>query len=164
MDPLGKSPIPVPLLILGKAAMAGSLLFFALKRTVAGALVFESALVQIIGIVLAGVGALVVILGFVSLGSSVSVGLPREKTRLRTHGVFRMTRNPLYFGAFLACIGSCLYAPHIVNFILCALTMVIHHRVVLKEEEWLEKQFGPKWLDYRRRVRRYVGWRGSADD
>jgi protein-S-isoprenylcysteine O-methyltransferase Ste14 len=157
MDPIGKSPIPVPVLILGKAAMGFCLLFFAVKTQIADALLYDSVFTQILGVLLAAGGLLLVILGFVFLGRSVSVGLPGEETELKTQGIFRITRNPLYLGGFLACAGSCLYSLHIVNILLCALTVWIHHSIVLKEEKFLEERFGQRWLDYKRRVPRYLG-------
>jgi protein-S-isoprenylcysteine O-methyltransferase Ste14 len=157
MDPIGKSPIPVPMLILGKAAMAVCLLFFALKTQIAGSLLYDSALTRTLGVLLAAGGLLLVVLGFVFLGRSVSVGLPGEETELKTQGIFKFTRNPLYLGGFLACVGSCLYSFHIVNILLCALAVGIHHSIILKEEEFLEERFGQRWLDYSRRVPRYLG-------
>lgn len=157
MDPIGKSPIPTPVLVLGKLAMAGCLLFFLLKGRITDTLLYDSALTQSAGSFLAAVGLLSVVLGFVSLGRSVSVGLPEEKTELKTRGIYRITRNPLYLGGFLACAGSCLYAMNILNILLLVLTVGIHHRIVTKEEAFLEKRFGQEWLDYSRRVPRYFG-------
>lgn len=157
MDPIGKSPIAVPLLVLGKAAMAASLSFFLMKTLVSGSLLYDNALAGRIGAWLAIGGLVIVVLGFIDLGSSVSVGLPREATVLKTGGIHRITRNPLYLGGFLACAGSCLYCVHLLNILLCGLTVAIHHRVVLKEEKFLEERFGRQWLDYKQRVPRYLG-------
>lgn len=62
----------------------------------------------------------------------------------------------MYLGAFLICIGSCLYSMHIVNFALCILGIAIHHRIVLREEKFLNERFGEQWLTYRQRVPRYI--------
>ena len=35
-------------------------------------------------------------------------------------------------------------------------TAIVHHRIVLAEERFLERRFGRAWLDYRARVRRYL--------
>ena len=55
------------------------------------------------------------------------------------------------------CAGSCLYSIHVVNFLLLVITVAIHHSFVLKEEQFLEKRFGNNWLDYKKRVHRYLG-------
>jgi protein-S-isoprenylcysteine O-methyltransferase Ste14 len=91
------------------------------------------------------------------LGHAASVGLPRIETKLQTRGVYGWTRNPVYLGAFAMCAGSCLYAIHPLNLLLFAGTLAFHHRIVLKEEAFLEKNFGEIWEKYCQRVPRYLG-------
>jgi len=38
----------------------------------------------------------------------------------------------------------------------CALAILSHSRVVLGEEPWLARSFGPEWEDYSRRVPRWL--------
>ena len=155
MDALGKSPIPVPLLITGKLAMLCCWLFFIVK--IQGIeMLYDSTSTQIIAGVIILSGVLFIVLGFICLGNSVSVGLPREKTEFRTHGIFCITRNPLYLGGFLICAASCLYSVHPLNFILFAIAYAIHHSIILKEEKFLEKTFGNQWLEYKKQVPRYL--------
>ncbi len=162
MDPIGKSPVPVTILVLGKTCMALCLLLPLLKQRLGGALVYDSLLTEQLGILLGVAGLAFVVLGFVYLGRSLSVGLPEEATELKTRGIYRITRNPLYLGGFMACVGSCLYSPLIVNFLLCMITIGIHHRIILKEERFLEARFGQQWLDYSGKVPRYLGRTGGA--
>ncbi len=162
MDPIGKSPVPVPILILGKLAVAACWLFFLVRTLGIDTMLYDSALTRSVGVVLVVAGFLLLILGFIYLGRSVSVGLPEEKTELKTRGVYRITRNPMYLGGFLVCAGSCLIFIHVVNFLLSALAVGIHHVIVTREERFLEERFGAQWLEYKRRVPRYVGWVKSA--
>jgi protein-S-isoprenylcysteine O-methyltransferase Ste14 len=155
MEPIGKSPIPVLLLITGKIAMLFCWLFFIAKTTNLLTMHYDSQTTQWIGSALYAVGLLIVILGFFGLGSSVSVGLPEEKTVLKTGGIYQFSRNPMYLGGFVMCAGSCFYSVHIINFILFAITFSIHHTIVLKEEQFLEKRFGNSWLGYMKKIRRY---------
>jgi protein-S-isoprenylcysteine O-methyltransferase Ste14 len=37
-----------------------------------------------------------------------------------------------------------------------AFIIAVHHRIVLAEEQHLQKVFGPEYAEYCRRVRRYV--------
>ena|SRR3972149_3768663 len=156
MEPIGKSPIPVPLLISCKIAMLFCWLFFLTKTSSTFTMHYDSLITQWIGIALYAAGLVIVILGFFGLGSSVSVGLPEEKTILKTKGIYQVSRNPMYLGGFVMCIGSCVYSIHIVNFILFVITVVIHHSIVLKEEQFLEKRFGSSWLNYKKKVHRYL--------
>jgi protein-S-isoprenylcysteine O-methyltransferase Ste14 len=157
MEPIGKSPISVPLLIMGKVAMLFCWLFFLAKTCNMLTMHYDSTTTQWIGIALYALGLIIVILGFIGLGSSVSVGIPEENTVLKTGGIYQLSRNPMYLGGFIMCAGSCVYSIHIVNIILFAITFAIHHTIVLKEEQFLEKRFGNNWLDYKMQVHRYLG-------
>jgi protein-S-isoprenylcysteine O-methyltransferase Ste14 len=157
MEPIGKSPIPVPLLITGKIAMLFCWLFFVAKTSGTLTMHYDSLTTQWIGIALYAAGLIIVILGFFGLGSSVSVGLPQEATKFKTGGIYQFSRNPMYLGAYVMCAGSCVYSVHVINFILLVITVAVHHSVVLKEEQFLEKRFGNSWLNYKKQVRRYLG-------
>ncbi|MBI5474284.1 MAG: isoprenylcysteine carboxylmethyltransferase family protein [Ignavibacteriae bacterium] len=157
MDPLGKSPIPLPLLIIGKTAMIASWLLLFLKSWVSGGILYDSAVTRAAGIFLFTLGSAMAILSIVNLGRSISVGIPQQQTELKTHGLYRISRNPIYLGAFLMCAGSCLYTLHIVNIIFFAITVLEHHAIIKKEELFLEERFGDRWREYKARVPRYVG-------
>ncbi len=157
MEPIGKMPIPGAVLILGKVAMAACGLFALVKTPLSSSLLYDSTFLQTIGIVLAVIGLLLVVLGLSHLGRSASVGLPEEMTELKTGGVYRFTRNPMYLGGFLICIGSCLYALHLLNILFAAVAIGIHHAIITREEQFLAARFGQAWSDYCRRVPRYLG-------
>jgi protein-S-isoprenylcysteine O-methyltransferase Ste14 len=128
-----------------------------MKDRFSATLLYDSILTSRIGAALCAAGLLLVLPGFVSLGRSLSVGLPEGDTILKTAGIYRLTRNPIYLGAFVACVGSCLYALHLVNILLTLTTVGIHHWIITREETFLEQRFGQPWLDYKRRVPRYLG-------
>ncbi len=157
MDIIGKSPVPVPFLIIGKLALLVCFLFFLVKAAYPDTVLYDSSATRILGIIFFASGLLFVIVSLVQLGQSAAVGFPERETDLRTTGLYRYSRNPVYVGAFMMCLGSCLYSIHLINFIACAIGVAVHMRIVQKEEEFLEKRFGTLWLDYRRRVPRYLG-------
>jgi protein-S-isoprenylcysteine O-methyltransferase Ste14 len=140
--------------------MLGSVLFYFAEMTDIPML-YDSMWTDFIGSLLAAVGLTLVILGFVYLGKSISVGLSRENTLLKTSGIYAVTRNPLYCGGFLLCAGSCFHCIHPANLFFFVLTIIIHHNIILKEEAFLEKKFGERWLEYKRRTPRYLGIRTS---
>ena len=154
---IGKSPVPLAMLVVGKSAMGGCWFFFIIKAADADAMWFDSQITRTIGIIAEILGLIVVILSLLQLGRSAAVGLPTGETMLRTGGLYAVSRNPVYLGAFLACLGSCLYSIHPVNLLLFALTVAIHHRIVKQEEKFLEGRFGREWTAYRQRVPRYLG-------
>lgn len=161
MDVIGKSPISVPAIVIGKVALFACSLFFIAKFLNIDAMLYDSTSTSISGMVLYVVGIFLVILSLIQLGQSAAVGIPERDTKLITHGLYRFTRNPIYLGAFIMCAGSCLFSIHIINFLLFAIAVGVHHQIVIKEEEFLEKRFGRRWLDYEQQVPRYVGVRRS---
>jgi protein-S-isoprenylcysteine O-methyltransferase Ste14 len=109
-----------------------------------------------IAAVLTIAGALLVVAGIRELGSSITVGLPEKETHLSVTGIYRFTRNPIYLGLILVTVASCLYFPEPGNIGLAAYGILFHHRIILAEEQFLEKRFGEEWKNYCKRTRRYL--------
>jgi protein-S-isoprenylcysteine O-methyltransferase Ste14 len=157
MDLIGKSPVPVTVLVLGKTAFLGCSFFVLVKTFALDALLIDTPLTSAVGTALYIAGCLTVVVSLIGLGRSTAVGFPERETELKTGGLYRFTRNPIYLGGFMICVGSCLYATHVVNLVLCALAVAVHTRIVRREEQFLERRFGEQWLAYKRRVPRYLG-------
>jgi protein-S-isoprenylcysteine O-methyltransferase Ste14 len=102
------------------------------------------------------VGMIFTIIGLLYLGQSLRMGLPDEETELKTKGIYRLTRNPIYVGFNLICFASVLFYPHIINIIVFVVVCVYHHFVIRAEEGFLEKKFGDSWKDYIKKTRRYL--------
>jgi protein-S-isoprenylcysteine O-methyltransferase Ste14 len=101
-------------------------------------------------------GTLLMILAFRDLGDALRVGLPGEATTLKTHGIYRISRNPIYVGVDLITIGSMLFFPGILNIIFALTGIAVHHAIILSEERFLEDRFGQEWLTYKQKTRRYI--------
>jgi len=101
------------------------------------------------------VGSLFLIVAFHDLGDSLRVGLPGEETTLKTSGIYRFSRNPIYVGVDLIAIASVLFIPVILNIFFATVGIVVHHLIILSEEKFLEERFGEDWQKYKRRTRRY---------
>ena len=101
-------------------------------------------------------GSFIMIFSFFSLGTSLKVGLPVEESILKTKGIYRFSRNPLYLGVFLINIASCLYFPDLLNLACSVYGIIMHHRITLGEEKFLENRFGEVWKVYKIKVRRYL--------
>lgn len=76
---------------------------------------------------------------------------------LATTGVYAHTRNPMYLGvaatyAGVATLLACLWCL----FLLPVALATLHHGVVRAEERHLAARFGGAYLDYARRVRRWI--------
>ncbi len=94
--------------------------------------------------------------GRFGLGASFRIGSAREKTGLRTSGLFRLSRNPMYLGVYSTLLASFLYTLSPIVFVLAIFVVAVHHKIVLAEEQFLSGVFGEEYADYCRRVRRYL--------
>jgi protein-S-isoprenylcysteine O-methyltransferase Ste14 len=101
-------------------------------------------------------GFVLLFLGRFGLGSSFRLGSPREGTRLQTDGLFRFSRNPMYLGVYTTLLAAVLYTLNPIVLILAIFVVVVHHRIVLAEEQYLRGVFGDEYADYCLRVRRYL--------
>ena len=74
-----------------------------------------------------------------------------------TDGPYRLTRNPGYLGMSLMYAGIAIVsnAPWALVPLPVAIA-VIDHGVIAREERYLERKFGARYTDYKRRVRRWI--------
>jgi protein-S-isoprenylcysteine O-methyltransferase Ste14 len=77
-------------------------------------------------------------------------------------GPYRLSRNPMYVAVLLVLCG---WAWGVRSWSLMLYGVVVaaafHLRVVFYEEPWLARTHGSKWLHYKARVPRWVGWRSG---
>jgi protein-S-isoprenylcysteine O-methyltransferase Ste14 len=72
-------------------------------------------------------------------------------------GVFRLSRNPVYFSMQLLCIGIALLTNSLAMFLLSVLAGSALCRLVIRQEErYLERKFGSRYLAYKTTVRRWI--------
>ncbi len=109
-----------------------------------------------ISLFLWGYGFALLFIGRFGLGDSFRIGSPKEATRLKTGGLFQFSRNPMYVGVYATLLASVLYTLNPILFLVAAFIIVVHHKIVLAEEEHLRKTFGEEYVEYCRRVRRYL--------
>ena len=108
-------------------------------------------------VALLGIGVTFFTLAIRRLGTfSLRVGLAEEETALRTTGVYRFSRNPMLFGLYLIALGSAIYVQCPINWILVIIALMVHHKIILAEEVFLQSRFGEQWIRYRKNVRRYL--------
>jgi protein-S-isoprenylcysteine O-methyltransferase Ste14 len=107
--------------------------------------------VVLIGIALVATGRATM----VKHGTNVNPTQPT--TTIVETGPFRFTRNPLYVGLTSMYVGfSFLLNTWWSLLLLVPVWIVMHLFVVRREEAYLERKFGDAYLNYRRRVRRYL--------
>jgi len=111
------------------------------------------------------IGAASIITGVGLLGSFVSA-FQRARTPIDpctpseaivTDGPYRLTRNPAYLGMALTYAGIAIVSNAPWALVpLAAAIAIIDRGVIAREERYLEWKFGRRYLDYKRRVRRWI--------
>jgi protein-S-isoprenylcysteine O-methyltransferase Ste14 len=113
-------------------------------------------LLQLIALVFWFAGFTLLYLGRFTMGDAFRLGTPKEDTSLKTDGLFRLSRNPMYVGVYATIVASSLYTLNPIILLLGAFVVAVHHSIVLAEENHMHKVFSREYPEYCSRVRRYV--------
>jgi protein-S-isoprenylcysteine O-methyltransferase Ste14 len=114
-----------------------------------------------LGVAIAAAG-LVLCFGSIMFFKSISKVLCLNTGELTLSGPYRWSRNPQYVGWFLFLVGFSLTDWSPWCGVALALVAVSLHLLVLIEEEHLRRVFGEPYLEFCRRVPRYLGWRNQS--
>jgi protein-S-isoprenylcysteine O-methyltransferase Ste14 len=154
---MGEFPITPLLFVVGKLSMGISWSFFFVQAAGISLLSLSiPAVLDYVSAVLLLLGIAFVIPSFLHLGSDSRFGVSGDSGGLRTAGVYRVSRNPMYLGFYLVTLASLVSVPHLANVGCGLLGMYVHHRIVLAEERFLLQEHGAAYEAYKRRVRRYI--------
>ena len=157
MELLGKPTISTPIFISGKLAVVFCVLSPFLALAAPGwFLEIPGGLLRISAWLLYGTSMIVTIMASLELGKSLRVGLPGEKTGLKTHGLYSFSRNPIYASFYPWALATAVLAPSPVVWVLSVYSLYVHHRIILGEEIFLARRFGRQWKEYCTKVRRYA--------
>jgi protein-S-isoprenylcysteine O-methyltransferase Ste14 len=92
---------------------------------------------------------------FKKVGTTVK---PYEKSiTLMTNGVFRISRNPMYVGFALILLGIAIFMGSVTPYVVVIVFPILMDRIFIRtEERMLEETFGEVWLEYKKKVRRWI--------
>lgn len=91
------------------------------------------------------------------MGRSWRVGISdADRPRLITHGLFSISRNPVFLGMIAMALGLFLAAPTAITLMALTATWLGIQIQVRLEEQHLRETFGSEYAEYCRRVRRWV--------
>jgi protein-S-isoprenylcysteine O-methyltransferase Ste14 len=80
-----------------------------------------------------------------------------KSTRLVTNGPFSISRNPIYLSGVILSLGISILLGSLITFVFpIALFMILNKYHIPFEEMKLKKTFGPEYLKYKQRVRRWI--------
>lgn len=111
------------------------------------------------------VGRALIVAGFVLIGAALwafraarTTPIPHQApSALVSHGIFRLTRNPIYLADALILLGAIVSWRAVVPLIVVpAFVAVIQARFITAEEARLQAAFPEDFALYRKRVRRWI--------
>jgi protein-S-isoprenylcysteine O-methyltransferase Ste14 len=156
---IGRPPIPVFYFILAKMLVIVNLTFLLLKGfNINVYRIFPPAgFIDWIALALLITGAVILFSSTFKLNKALVFGLSSsDDHQLQTNGIYSISRHPFYLGFIFILFSSCLFNPHYINILAFIGAWIIHHFIMIKEEQFLLSQYGEEYNQYMKRVKRYV--------
>jgi protein-S-isoprenylcysteine O-methyltransferase Ste14 len=143
---------PPPLLPLGFSAVAWWL------QQSAPLTIGDAAFLQVTGIAVLALCALLAVIALIQFRRAHTHVEPwQPTTAIIDSGLFRYSRNPIYLAFCLATLGCGLLFNSWWGIIaVLPVALLLQALVIRKEEAYLAARFGDTYLDYKRRVRRWL--------
>ena len=124
--------------------------------TFQGQELFEEITISSTGVFVCMLALMLFIWTMISFKKSFRVGLVDNTNQgLITNGAFALSRNPIYLSFAMMLLGQFLIYPNWILLVYLLIAFFTFHRQVLKEEIFLEEQYGEEFNLYRKKVRRY---------
>lgn len=98
---------------------------------------------------------LIIVPAYLSMGLITNIGLPTGEHELRTSGIYKISRNPMYASFIFLNTATFLYLPSILLLVVMIYGMIVHHFIILGEEKFLVNVFGDNYKHYKAQVPRY---------
>ena len=116
-------------------------------------------LLKYIGDIFVIIGTITFLIAFFNLNSLKDLADKSDSSELKTTGIYTISRNPIYLALHIITIGFSLIIPTWLTFS-CVIIFIInfHYRIKLEEKE-LEEFYGKDYIEYKRKVFRYIGRR-----
>ena len=111
---------------------------------------------DILSFILLIIASLFIIISLINLGRSTRLGIPSEETVLKTGGLYKYSRNPMYVGFNLLTITSMIYTLNLWIILPGLYSIIIYHFIIRGEENFLKDRFGESYQTYLTKVRRYI--------
>ncbi len=94
---------------------------------------------------------------FFTMNGKTPIPYWNKPRKLITSGPFRFTRNAFYLSIVLINFGVAVYLTSLSPFIAVVIAFIIFNNYFIpKEEKVLENTLGKNYLDYKKRVRRWI--------
>lgn len=134
-------------------AVSGLLALLFLTGSMKGDLFFTSkGPVRYVSLILTTFGVMIIQSSFRQYSLRGFVGLSDEKKELRTDGILKFIRHPIYAGTILIVMGFFFFIPNLPTLISCICMLAYIPIGIYLEEKKLLSTFGEGYLEYRKKV------------
>ncbi len=117
----------------------------------------NSSMLIIIGIALLVLALIWVLVAQLQMGDSWRIGIDeKSESALVQHGLFAVSRNPIFLGMLVMLVGMLLILPTAATLTVSALGFVLMHVQVRLEEDFLAKKYGEDYRKHQMSVRRWI--------
>lgn len=119
---------------------------------------FHLQITKMAGIIFLFISLFFLVISLLKFFQSKNTLMPiKSASSLQTNGIYSISRNPMYVGLAIVYLGITCLIGNWWNIILFPLLLlVIQEYIIKREEKYLERAFGGKYLDYKNRVRRWL--------
>jgi len=93
---------------------------------------------------------------FIRVSYNILFQQPENKDELITDGILGHVRNPMYFGVLLIYLAFIFLSISLISIALWIIIIVIYDKLASFEEKQLEKLFGEKYLEYKKKVPKWI--------
>jgi len=93
---------------------------------------------------------------FIRASHNILFRNPENKDDLITNGILGHVRNPMYFGVLLIYLAFIFLSISLISIALWIVIIVIYDKLATFEEKQLEKLFGEKYLEYKKKVPKWI--------
>ncbi len=109
------------------------------------------------GLIIAHLALIWIVIAQQQMKNSWRIGIDEENsTGLVTSGLFAYSRNPIFLGMLFSVFGLFLVLPNLITFFVAVSSYIVIQIQIRLEEEFLGRQHGEAYTQYKERVRRLI--------
>jgi protein-S-isoprenylcysteine O-methyltransferase Ste14 len=113
--------------------------------------------VQAVGLALAFLGLAWSVVAQTQMGRSWRIGnREQDDTDLIRHGLYTVSRHPIYVGFITIAVGIFLATPNVLSLLCAVLTLVVLSILARMEEEFQVSRHGAAYKEFMSRTRRWI--------
>lgn len=113
-------------------------------------------LVSALGLIVAALGLVIILFSIFQLSNALTpYPSPKQGASLKTNGLYRFSRHPIYSGILLLCFGWTLYSASFSRMLLTVALYALFYFKSKYEEKRLVEVYGENYIMYKQKTARF---------